>query len=285
MQTPTEGGSSDELRLEHYREGDEEDIVALLATCFPDTWGQADLDHWRWKHLQRPGFDPQDILVARLGSRVVGCFHRSVLPLRIAPGITVSASYDGDYAVLPETRGNDLTGKAFALTDPELARRGVALRGGFTSKALNERHYGKKYGYVFVPTATARFRKFISLDPLRAKVEELGQRALDRPWLRKCLARCPLTVGLAIEGLPEAVLNCSNQGFTLTERPAQTAPVSIDLPYRVLTALPDGAGSFARQFLRAILSREARVRGVPVALLRGLQFMLAAVLPTRHAGK
>jgi hypothetical protein len=268
-----------DLELTSYRSGDEERIFPILAQCHPRSWGGSDLEHWRWKHRDRPGFNPDDILAAWSDDHVVGCFHGAVFPLRIAPGVTVSTSYDGDYAVLPAARGNDLTGRAYAATDRELVRRGVALRGGFTSQELNERHYGKKYGYVFVPTATGHFKKFIGLGPLRIKLEALGERALARPRLRKALARRPLAVGLAIGGLPEAVLHCTEEGFTLIEAPAHEASVSVDLPYRVLATLPDGATRFVREFVRALLRRKARIRGFATALLRSVQIAAAAILP------
>ena len=269
----------EELELVSYGSGDEERLLPVLAQCHPQSWGQCDLEHWRWKHRNRPGFNPEDILKAQSHERLLGCFHGAVFPLRIAPGVTVSTSYDGDYAVLPEARGNDLTGRAYAATDPELVRRGVALRGGFTSQELNERHYGKKYGYVFVPTATGNFKKFIGLGPLRIKLEALGERALARPRLRKALARRPLAVGLAIGGLPEAVLHCTEEGFTLTEAPAHEPSVSVDLPYPVLAKLPDGTTSFVREFVHALVKREASVRGLGTALLRSVQIAAAAILP------
>jgi hypothetical protein len=275
----TNDPTPENLELAAYRSGDEEQLLSILAQCHPHSWGQSDLEHWRWKHWRRPDFNPEDILTARSHDRLVGCFHGAVFSLRIAPGVTVSASYDGDYAVLPEARGNDLTGRAYAATDPELAHRGVALRGGFTSKELNERHYGKKYGYVFVPTATGQFRKFIGLGPLRAKLKAVGERALTRPRLRRALARRPLSVGLAIGGLPEAILHCTEQGFALVEAPAQGASISVDLPYPVLARLPDGTTKFALEFLRAILKREARIRGMATALLRSLQIAGSALLP------
>jgi hypothetical protein len=268
-----------DLELTSYRSGDEERIFPILVQCHPRSWGGSDLEHWRWKHRDRPGFNPDDILAAWSDDHVVGCFHGAVFPLRIALGVTVSTSYDGDYAVVPAARGNDLTGRAYAATDRELVRRGVALRGGFTSQELNERHYGKKYGYVFVPTATGHFKKFIGLGPLRIKLEAVGERALARPRLRKALARRPLAVGLAIGGLPEAVLHCTEEGFTLIEAPAHESSVSVDFPYPVLAKLPEGATSFVREFVHALVNREARVRGLATALLRSVQITGAALLP------
>ncbi|MEX2531217.1 MAG: GNAT family N-acetyltransferase [Gemmatimonadota bacterium] len=268
-----------ELELATYRSGDEEQLFSILAQCHPHSWGQRSLEHWRWKHRRRPDFNPEDILTIRSHDRLVGCFHGAVFSLRIAPGVTVSASYDGDYAVLPEARGNDLTSRAYAATNPELVRRGVALRGGFTSKELNERLYGKKYGYVFVPTATGQFRKFIGLGPLRRKLAAVGERALTQPRLRKALARRPLAVGLAIGGLPEAVLSCTEEAFTLVEAPAHRASVSVELPYTVLATLPDGTTHFVREFVRALLKREARIRGMATALLRSVQIAAAVLLP------
>ena len=73
----------DDVALRDYADGDESAIAEILAECHAGVWNDA--AYWRWKHGRRPGFDPADVLCAESGSRVIGCFHTGVLPLRIEP--------------------------------------------------------------------------------------------------------------------------------------------------------------------------------------------------------
>ena len=139
--------------LRDYASGDEKQIVKILSACHPQGW--QDEAYWRWKHLSRPGFIQQDVVTAYVDGKMIGCFHGAILPLRLEPGLEVPMSFDGDLAVLPAYRGRGIPTLAHNLlivTDRRLLERGAVLRGGFTSRELNENFYHKQFGYIFVPT-------------------------------------------------------------------------------------------------------------------------------------
>ena len=59
------------------------------------------------------------------------------------------------------------------VTEERLLARGVTLRGGFTSRELNDRFYNKQFGYLFVPSVTRQYRRILIMrhgfhDALRA---------------------------------------------------------------------------------------------------------------------
>jgi hypothetical protein len=250
---------SEEIELREFRPSDEAEIVATLNACQRGAWGAA--AHWRWKHRDRPGFVPEDVLVARAGGAVVGCFHGAVLPLKLEEGLVVPMSFDGDYAVLPEHRGRDIPAAAHDRSDERLARRGVVFRGGFTSRELNERFYHKRFGYVFVPGVTAQFRKYLGPGPLAPRVAALGERLLARPALRRALAR-PFVVDLAIEGFPPCHLEMAGTGFRLERGAAPRPDLCVWLPYALLTVFAGGERPGAAALARLILGGRLRASGL-----------------------
>jgi hypothetical protein len=240
-------------------------------------WG--DREHWRWKHGERPGFSPEDVVLAVAGDEVIGSFHGAVLPLKLEEGLVVPMSFDGDYAVLPEYRKRDVAVRAHDLTDERLRARHVVFRGGFTSRELNERLYHRRFGYVFVPGVTTQYRKILGPGPLAPRVTALGESLCARPAVRRALAR-PLTMALAIPDFPPCHLVLGASGFRLERgpAPARVPDAELRLPYPLLAALGSGgrppAGTLARAFLaghlsfRARLTAWPRIFGLALALLR-----------------
>jgi hypothetical protein len=258
-------GDSVEVRFQNFSQGDEVPLVRLLAACHPDTWGGQNEVWWEWKHSQHPGFRLDDIVVAVQGDNPVGCFHSAVFPLLIEQGLVVPVSFDGDFAVLPAARGQDLTGRAYDVTDARLLSRGVVFRGGFTSRALHQRLY-RKFGYIFVPSAGATFRKFLGLGPLKEKVTRSGNRLLARPAVRRALARRPVAVNLEIQGLPRAHLLCSGDRVALEAGWLDDAALVVRAPYEVLLGIVEGPRSLLTRVVRAAVFGRLRIRGVLRAL-------------------
>jgi GNAT superfamily N-acetyltransferase len=246
-----------------YRKGDEDGIVQVLVRCHPDTWGilRDPASYWRWKHAERPGFRPEDIVVVEAGGRIVGCFHSAVFPLRVEPGLVMPVSFDGDYAVLPEYRGDGLTARAYELSDPALLRRRVVFRGGFTSHELNQRLY-QHFGYVFVPTVGTYYRKHLRLEGLKERVQRLGGVLLSGPALRRVLDARTVIANVDVSGLPPARVTLGASGFSLEEGFAARADISVRLPYRLLAALGGGVRRAVLPILGSLLGGSLRIRGV-----------------------
>jgi hypothetical protein len=92
-------------RLERYRDGDEEAVLALFRTVF----GKArSLEHWRWQFKANPYGGPFVSMARRESDRlVVGSY--SVMPVQLnLMGRAVLACQSVDTAVHPEHRGQRL---------------------------------------------------------------------------------------------------------------------------------------------------------------------------------
>jgi GNAT superfamily N-acetyltransferase len=84
-----------------YRPGEEEAIVELLKTSYPE-WRDADspLDHWKWKYLENP--HGSIFIVSDWNGKIVGVEGRIFLNIKIDE--KTSSSYGDDGAVHPDYR-------------------------------------------------------------------------------------------------------------------------------------------------------------------------------------
>jgi len=262
---------SSDYALRAYRDGDEAAIVEVLRRCHAHGWG--DVAAWRWKHRNRPGFQPGDVRIAEAGGDAIACFHFALLPIKLEDGIEVMVSVDGDFAVLHEHRRAGIPLRLIDATDPELRARGAVLRGGFTSEELNERFYNRRFGQVFVPAVTTQYRKILGPGPLVPRVAALGERLLTRRRLRAALGR-PIVVALDIVGFPACHLVLASTGFTLARGRAARSDWRLRLPYETLTTLADDPGTFARRVASGLLTGRVRIGG----WLRGLPRLAGAAL-------
>lgn len=258
-ESPGQDLSRESLKLLDFEPADERAIIETLASAFPRGWHGGEV--WRWKHIERPGFKPSEVVTVKKGEEMAACFHGATLPFKLEPGLTVNMSFDGDFAVVPAHRGRNIPARAHDLTDRRLLAAGVALRGGFTSKALNERFYSK-FGYGFAPTSTLRFRKIIGLRPIQEKIETLGQRILAREKVRQILARKPIAVNLLIRTLPACHLLMTKEAFIVNPGTLERANMSIRAPYALIVRLTMGPWKFAASAILSLLSFKLRVRGL-----------------------
>ncbi len=268
-ETPEQGGA--EISLADYRAGDEEAIAQVLESCQREGWGDA--TWWRWKHGHRPGFRDDEVLVARADGKAIGCFHGGVLELKLEAGLHVPVSFDGDFAVLPAYRGHDVAVRAHDLTDERLRARHVVFRGGFTSRELNERLYHRRFGYVFVPSVTTQFRRYLGPGPLAPRVKDLGARLLERPALRRAL-RHPLVVDLEIESFPPCHVVLAASGFRLERGAAESPNLRVRMPYGLLTRFAGGELPPPGVLFHAVGRGELAAKG----LLRSAPRVLALAL-------
>lgn len=267
------GAESVDVELRTYSPGDETRIVQILSASHRQGWD--DVAVWRWKHLRRPGFVPEDVVTAFVDDEMVGCFHGAVLPIRLDPGLEVPMSFDGDFAVLADQRGKGIPNAAHDLTDRDFIRRGIVLRGGFTSRELNERFYHKRYGYVFVRSVDKRFRKFLDVRSLKPKVEALGNRLLANARIRRALAAQPMFIDLNIDRFPPCHLELTDKSFALLEGRASDSQLELRAPYEFLIALSRGRGRLVRAILFDVLRGRLRARG----LFRLLPRVVRRLLP------
>lgn len=252
-----------------FRPGDESAIEELLRVCYPNDPGVA--SRWRWKHLERPGFRPEEILLAESDGKILGCFHSAVLPMRFA-GFDAPTSYDGDYAVLPIARGLKATAEAYRLTDRSLFEQGVVFRGGFAGIELNRRLHGN----VNVPSTGRSLYKTVGLAKLRAKVEAMGAQILRWRGLSRALRGREIIVDTRIQGVPECHLVLTSEGLRLGEGSRAGNTLSVSLPYAVLLAFPAGGRALSREVAKGLISGTVRIRGIRYAARLTLSLLLAS---------
>lgn len=255
-------------------EGEEEAITRLIARCHGSQWDSDVLETWRWRHLRRPGFRRDDVLVAEHEGHLVGCFHGWIMPLCIEQDITIPASFNGDWAVLEAFRGGRLTKRAWKLGIAVQKERNPLVRLGFAIPAVNEGVYRRRFGCVFIPAATIRYRKPLGLPRLAAKVEMLGERALQNPEIRHFLEEERWTIDFVLERFPPFHVTLDSEGFQLGDGPGEGADLCVAGPFALISSVPDGTGAVLRALLRHLLAGRVRVRGavgVGLRLVRALR--------------
>jgi len=267
------GREAGKVELREYASGDEKEIVQILSRSHANGWG--DEKFWRWKHVCRSGFVKEDVVVASVNNEMVGCFHGAVLPLTLEAGLEVPMNFEGDFAVLPEYRKLGIPDQAHDLISHRLLERGVMLRGGFTSKELNERFYHKRFGYIFVPTVTTQFRKILGLGLLQQKVEAYGKRLLAHSRVRQALNRQPLMLNLRLENFPPCHIEATEQFIRLREGSSLTSDLDVRLPYGTLGALVQDEVTLARSIILNFLIGRLRIRGL---LRKGPRLLISLCL-------
>jgi hypothetical protein len=243
-------------------------ILNILHASFGAKWGDA--EYWRWKHATRPGFSPSDVVVCAAADKPIACFHLAVRTMRLAPGLDVCCSIEGDFAIEPEARGTGIPQKAYRYVSPRLVSRAVLVRAGFSSRDLYEHVYKPKFGHRMPPTVTAQYRKILSDRALHAKLQEFGNAFRVRPWGQRLL-RLPLTVRMEVEGFQPCDL-------VLTETAASCAPAGMDrpdlkvkMPYILLTAARMSPFQAVGAVLKATFSGRVRSAGLTRVMFRGLR--------------
>lgn len=247
-------------RFRSYQGEDETRIAAVLNACYAKGWGNESF--WRWKHSLRPDFSPDDVTVSVVDGEIVGCFHGAILPVRLEDGLDVPMCVEGDFAVLPEYRKMGLPLEAHDLADKRLLEAGVILRGGFTSQALNERFYHRQFGYIFAPTETVRFVKYLGLDPLQERVTQLSERLLKTGILSEVFKGIHLIVDVAFDQLPPAHLEMSEKSLVLVPGVAQAPHMQVRIPYGLLVHARRGLFTLFLALLRGMLSGRVQVKGL-----------------------
>jgi hypothetical protein len=257
------------VELRHYQSGDEEQIVEILSCCHSHRWGNEAL--WNWKHLHRPGFTPEDVTVACMSGKMVGCFHEAILPFKVEPGLEVLINLEGDFGILPECRKLGIPDQAHDLCSPRLLARGVMLRGGFTSSELNDRFYHKRFGYVFVPSTNLAFRKTLNSKLLFAKLERYAGMALDAFKMRQVFRHLKLVTTLQVEDFPPCQIEATDALIRITEGISQTPHLTIQITYADLVAMQRGPGPFIKSAVTNFVLGRFRIRGLLRTSLRVLQ--------------
>jgi len=174
----------------------------------------------------------------------------------------VPMCFEGDFAVLPEYRRAGLPLQAHDLINPRLLDAGVILRGGFTSRELNEKFYHRHFGYVFAPTVTTGFRKILGLGPLQQKIARLNEHLFKSGKHVRVFRGMGLTVDLTIDQFPPSHLEISEHGIALLAGFAPSSNMKVRLPYSFLVASRRGMIPFVFALISEMLRGRIRLKGL-----------------------
>jgi hypothetical protein len=257
---PPHSGNNDinneDVQLVDHQSGSDQTYLAILHKCFGPHWG--DQEHWRNKHVRRPGFDSRDAKQFRVNDVPAACFHSSVLALTLEQGLTIPVSFEGDYAVVPEFRRKGMVEDAHQVMGQQLYERGAVLRCGFTSGDLHARVYSKKFCHVFVPTVTTTYRKILSTSLLADKLLAYVDSFRTHRIVQRVVRDKPLIMALRISGYDPCVITLTPQSATLMPLFTGRPDIDITLPYKLLAAAKLGLKPMILVSIKALLSRELR---------------------------
>jgi hypothetical protein len=241
-------------------------IVKILQASFGAKWG--DSAYWRWKHSNRPGFSPADVVVCTAADKPVACFHLAVRNMHLAPGLDIRCSIEGDFAIEPDARGSGIPQKAYRYVSPRLVSRAVLVRAGFSSRELYEHVYKPKFGHGMLPTVTAQYRKILSDGALRGKLAEFGDALCARSWPQRFLQARPLTIRMEVEGFKPCDLILTPAGASCTASGAGRPDLRIKIPYILLAAARMPRSRAILTALRAMLFGKVRTSGLTRLVFR-----------------
>ncbi len=243
-------------------------IVDILQTGFGAKWG--DTGYWRWKHSDRPGFSPADVVVCSALDKPIACFHLAVRTMRLAPGLDIRYSVEGDFAIRPDARGTGIPQKAYRYVAPRLVSRSVVVRVGFSSRELYQRVYKPTFGHAMLPAVTAQYRKILSDGALRTKLQNFGNALRGRSWWQRLLRGQPLTIRMEVGGFQPCDLVLDAHSSTCAASGTSRADVKIKMPYVLLTAPRMGILRMMLTATKAILRGQVRTSGLTRLLFRAL---------------
>jgi len=250
----------------------EPEVLAILQGAFGPAWG--DQAFWRWKHLHRPGFSPQDVRVYRSADKVIGCWHMAARTLHLGRELEIAASVEGDYAMHPEWRGVGMGRDPATVREARaLAERGIVARFAFTSSLLYERIYRPKLGYRRISAATALYRKLISDKALRERLQSAGERLRSRRFILKLTRDRPLVLEIEVRGFHGCALIVDAEGARCTSALETEPDLAVRVPYVLIAARTPAAA--AGVMLRALFGGELQVRYVA----RFTRRILSALVP------
>ena len=262
------------VEISDYLPGDEVQIVKVLNAC--GLLDKADETFWRWKHLDRPGFASWNVKKAHLGKKTVGCFHSAMLPVKVDEKLNIPVCFGGDYAILPEYRGEGTPKQAYADINQRAREQGV-FHSGFSTRDLYEQFY-TRLGQVLIPTVSTEYTKIIGLGPLKVKVEEIGSKVLAKSNIRRILKNEPLIVDLQIENLPPCHLELTGHAFSLCEGYAQKPHLGVRMPYSLLVSLNRNSISAVMSIAFNLLRGSLRIRGFLRNSLKLLELLWSSIL-------
>lgn len=247
------------IEAHRYTPESEADVLRVLHAAFGQEWGNGAF--WRWKHSSRPGFSPADVRIYTSGATTIGCWHMFRCLLRLAPGLEVLSSFEGDYALHPGWRGLGIGRDQATLREVRtLADRGIVARFGFTSQVLYERVYRDRLGHRQVPTVTAQYRKLLSDKAICKRLQAAGEQLRAGSLMQRLVRSRPLIVQVEVGGfLPCSLVIEGGAVDCRMEFPSDPDLIA-KVPYALLTISRRRPVSALLMVIRALAFGRVRIQ-------------------------
>jgi hypothetical protein len=208
-------------------------------------------------------------VVCTAADKPIACFHLAVRTMRLAPGLDIRCSIEGDFAIEADARGSGIPQKAYRYVSPRLVNRSVLVRAGFSSRELYEHVYKPKFGHRMPLSVTAQYRKILSNRALHCKLQEFGEALRGHSRLRRFL-RLPLTIRMEVEGFQPCDLILTASSASCSPGEADRPDLKIKMPYGLLTAARLSPLRATLAVVKAILTGRVRTAGLTRVMFRGL---------------
>jgi predicted N-acetyltransferase YhbS len=138
------GEITEQVSTRAYNIGDEERLVSFLNICFHH-WG--DLELWRWRYKDYPGFENDNVFIQEKGTELIG--HRGLhfrdLMIRSRRVLTATL---GDTAIHPECRGRGIYAQLHQLTLQAAKAKGASLAITWNHRGSATHKHNKNTGFI-----------------------------------------------------------------------------------------------------------------------------------------
>lgn len=136
---------SHDTTIRSYRQGDENQIVNLLNTCFGN-WGT--LEKWTELYPKSPTFSEEDVFVIEKNNKIIGHEALHFRDIIIHKGHHVSSVSLSDAAVHPDYRGQGLHNKLLDVMLDAAKAKGAGLVFSWYLRDSTLHQHSKKLGFV-----------------------------------------------------------------------------------------------------------------------------------------
>lgn len=247
-------------RIRTYREGDEEEIAAMLPKVRSIERDRGlGIEYWTWLNKLSPYFDPFLIHIAEENGEVIGCGHAQLRNIRISPSLTIKATQGADLYIKPEHRRRGIATELTRVGRKMQRERGAIAFFGVSSPLTVSQFHSKRKGLkpFTIPkrlyTKTMYIKK-LNCDSFQRKASVINQILQEHPEIRNELTKVDLSVLLRLKGYPPFVLEVSEGKVSIREgKPEYQSNV-------VVTA--SKSSSSTKTLIKMFLSGDIKVKGL-----------------------
>ena len=252
---------------------DEEAVAELLRRAFGRD--KADLKHWKWKFVKRPGFDHEQIMLTYEDGELVGCLHTLPTELSFADWAEVPSSVAGDLAVLPEKRDRGYPRPMFKVLQDNLEQEGRFITYGAAPDRLAIGYYHDKLDMGWSRGLIRGYSKPLGTRALARKVGEFSDLITANPDFKQRLQELDVSIQLNLGVFGICTVVASGGQLSLVDGPVDRPSIRLRCSLLLVQLLVGRRGSMGELFM-SIVKRTPFALGSPRSYAKA--FKLARLL-------